>query len=98
MNKWYLVTVTYIKEFTDGTLKRITEHYLLNACSFTDAEAKIYEEVGEFVRGEFLVKGIKSKNFADIFKYDDADEYWIIKTIKKNHFHRIMILWMKLIK
>ncbi|MHA1795815.1 MAG: DUF4494 domain-containing protein [Promethearchaeota archaeon] len=79
MNKWFLVTVTYVKEFTDGTLKRISENYLLNANSFTDAEAKIYKEVGEFTRGEFLVKGIKCKNFGDIFKYDDANEYWIVK-------------------
>ena len=79
MNKWYLVGVKYTKEFTDGTLKRVTEHYLLNANSYTDAEARIYTEVGEFVRGEFLVAHIKQKQYADIYQYDDTDIIWEVK-------------------
>lgn len=79
MNKWFLVGVKYVKEFTDGTLKRITEHYLLNANSYTDAEARIFSEVGEHVRGEFLVANIKQKQFADIFVFEDTELIWECK-------------------
>lgn len=73
MSTWYTVKVKFTKEFQDGTLKRVTEAYLVNAGSFTEAEARIYEEVGEFIRGEFIVMAIARTDFADIFHYDDSD-------------------------
>lgn len=79
MTNWYTIKVKYIKEFTDGTLKKITEPYLVNAMSFTDAEARIYKEVGETVRGEFLVTSISKTDFADIFHYDDAETWYKAK-------------------
>lgn len=79
MNSWYTVKVKFTKEYQDGTLKRVTEPYLVNSLSFTDAEARIYQEVGEFVRGEFLVTSISKTEFADIFHYDDADVWYKCK-------------------
>ncbi len=79
MNSWYTVKVKYTKEFQDGTLKRVTEPYLVNSVSFTDAEARIYQEVGEFIRGEFLVTSIAKTDFADIFQYDDTDIWYKCK-------------------
>lgn len=79
MNSWYTVKVKFTKEFQDGTLKRVTEPYLINALSFTEAEARIYEEVGEFIRGEFVVTSIAKTDFADIFQYDDADNWYKCK-------------------
>lgn len=79
MNSWYTVKVKFTKEFQDGTLKRVTEPYLVNSLSFTEAEARIYREVGEFVRGEFLVTSISKTDFADIFHYDDAEDWYKCK-------------------
>jgi len=79
MNSWYTVKVKFTKEFQDGTLKRVTEPYLVNSLSFTEAEARIYEEVGEFIRGEFIVTSIAKTDFADIFHYDDADKWYKCK-------------------
>jgi len=79
MNSWYTVKVKFTKEYQDGTLKRVTEPYLVSSLSFTDAEARIYQEVGEFVRGEFLVTSISKTEFADIFHYDDADVWYKCK-------------------
>lgn len=72
MNKWYMVTVSYIKEYDNGTIGRVSEPYLLNATSYADAEKRIYTEVGEYQRGEFFVKDIKQKQYADLFHYEDA--------------------------
>lgn len=79
MNSWYTVKVKFTKEFQDGTLKRVTEPYLINSLSFTEAEARIYEEVGEFIRGEFIVTSIAKTDFADIFQYDDSDKWYKCK-------------------
>jgi hypothetical protein len=79
MNSWHTVKVKYTKQLQDGTLKRVTEPYLVNSISFTDAEARIHQEVGEFVRGEFMVTSISKTDFADIFHYDDAEVWYKCK-------------------
>ncbi|MEX1003473.1 MAG: DUF4494 domain-containing protein [Crocinitomicaceae bacterium] len=79
MNNWYTIKVKYTKEFTDGTLKRVTEPYMVNSMSFTEAEARIYKEVAEYVRGEFQVTSIAKTDYADIFHYDDAEVWYKVK-------------------
>lgn len=76
MNNWYLTAVKFTKEFTDGTLKRTTDPHLINAMSFTEAEARAHYEVGQYVRGEFIVKSIAKQEFEDIFRFDDADKWF----------------------
>lgn len=76
MNYWNLIKVKYTKEYQDGTLKRVTDQFLISAMSFTEAEARIYKEVGEHIRGEFIVKSITKKDFADVFQYDDSDTWF----------------------
>lgn len=79
MNSWYTVKVKYTKQLEDGRLKRVTEPYLIDAMSFTDAEARIYHELGQTVQGEFLITGIAKTDYADIFHYEDADDWYKCK-------------------
>lgn len=79
MNSWYTVKVKYTKQLEDGTLKRVNEPYLFDAVSFTDAEARVFEELGAQIRGEFLVTGISKVEFADIFHYEDAGDWYKCK-------------------
>ncbi|MCC5922322.1 MAG: DUF4494 domain-containing protein [Crocinitomicaceae bacterium] len=79
MNSWFTVKVRYTKQLEDGRLKRVTEPYLVDAVSFTDAEARIYEEVGTSVQGEFVITGISKTDFADIFYYEDAEDWYKCK-------------------
>jgi len=76
---WYTVKVKYTKTLEDGKIKRVTEPYLLNAASFTDAEARAHEEVGATVRGEFDVVSISRTDVHDIFSDDDADTWYKCK-------------------
>lgn len=73
----YLVKCKFTKEFTDGTLKRVTEQYIIQAVSFSDAETRAYKEVGEYVRGEFHITAIAIQNIADIFMFGDTDVIFI---------------------
>lgn len=79
MNSWFTIKVKYTKQLEDGRLKRVTEPYLVDAISFTDAEARIYEEVGTNIKGEFIITGISKTDYADIFYYDDADDWYKCK-------------------
>lgn len=76
MNNWFEVKVKYTKQQEDGSFKRVTEGYLLAAMTFSDAETRIYEELGSQIRGEFIVTGIKRENYQDIFAYNDADVWY----------------------
>lgn len=76
MNSWFTVKVKYTKQLEDGTFKRVSEPYLLAAMTFTDAEARIYEELGSIIRGEFLVTDISRTDVHDIFHYEDADTWY----------------------
>jgi hypothetical protein len=79
MNNWFTVKVKYTKQLDNGTFKRVSEPYLLAAMTFTDAEARIYEELGSIIRGEFNVVGITRTEIHDIFAYDDADIWYKVK-------------------
>jgi hypothetical protein len=79
MNNWFTVKVKYTKQLDNGTFKRVSEPYLLAAMTFTDAEARIYEELGSIIRGEFNVVGIARTEIHDIFAYDDADVWYKVK-------------------
>lgn len=81
MNNWFTVKVKYTKQLENGTFKRVTEPYLLAAMTFTDAEARIYEELGEIIRGEFEVVSIARTEIHDIFSYDDSDTWFKVKMI-----------------
>jgi hypothetical protein len=75
-NNWFEVKVKYTKQLDNGTFKRVSEPYLISAMSFSDAESRAYEEVGSFVRGEFVITAIKRENIHDIFQYEDADVWY----------------------
>lgn len=81
MNSWFLVKVKYTKQLEEGTFKRVTEPYLVAAMTFTDAEARIYSEMGTSIRGEFTVTNIARANFVDIFYYEDAQTWYKCKIV-----------------
>jgi hypothetical protein len=70
----YQTKVKYTKQNEDGSFKRVSEEYLLGAETFTDAEARIYEELGKFIKGEFRILAIKIVNFSGVFIDDDFQE------------------------
>jgi len=79
MNSWFTVKVKYTKQLDNGTFRRVAESYMLAAMTFTDAEARIYEELGSSIRGEFLVMGIARTDLQDIFQYDDSKTWFKCK-------------------
>lgn len=79
MNNWFTVKVKYTKQLENGTFKRVSEPYLLAAMTFTDAETRIYEELGQIIKGEFNVVGISRTEVHDIFYYEECDTWYKCK-------------------
>lgn len=84
MSNWFTVKVKYTKGLDNGSFKRVSEPYLLAAMTFTDAEARIYEELGPMIKGEFTVVGIARTELHDIFVYDDAETWYKCKVRYEN--------------
>lgn len=79
MKIWFKCTVKYQREEENGKLKNVAEHYLVDAVSYTEAEARIYEELGSIIRGEFEVSAITKSRVIDLFHYDDSDVWYQCK-------------------
>ena len=78
MNTWFLCKIRYEKVMENGMQKKVTEPYLVDALSFTEAEARIIEEVTPFISGEFTVSDISRAHYSEIFtsEEDSADKWF----------------------
>lgn len=79
MRTWFLCKVKYAKENEQGLLKNVSEQYLVDAVSFTEAEARIYDMLGSVIRGDFQVTNISKSNIVDVFFYEDIDIWYKCK-------------------
>ena len=71
---WFECKVRYQKTQEDGSEKITTEHYTVDALSFTEAEAKIIEEMAVYVSGELRVDNINRAAYGEIFFSDISDD------------------------
>ena len=55
MHNWFECKISFEKMMENGMQKKVTEPYLVDALSFTEAEARIIEEIRPFISGEFTV-------------------------------------------
>jgi len=77
MHNWFECKIRYEKVMENGMNKKVTEPYLVDALSFTEAEARILEEEKPFISGELTVADIKRANYTELFPAtDDAADKW----------------------
>lgn len=79
--QWFICKVRYEKMQEDGMQKMVNEPYLVDALSFSEAEARITEEITPYMQGDFSVSAVKRTNISEIFFNEDtsADKYYKIK-------------------
>jgi len=68
---FYQVKVKFQKQTDEGLLKTVTEAYLVDAVSFTEAEARITGIMSAEIEGEFKVKAAAETNYEQILMLDD---------------------------
>lgn len=83
MHTWFECKIRYEKVMENGMNKKVTEPYLVDALSFTEAEARIIEEMTPFISGEFTVSDIKRANYSELFPSEEeaADRWFKCKLV-----------------
>lgn len=79
IHNWFLCKVSYEKILENGMQKKVTEPYLVDALSFTEAEARIIEEMSPFITGEFTVSAVGRAKLSEVFFNEDGDRYYKAK-------------------
>jgi hypothetical protein len=83
IHTWFECKIRYEKTMENGMNKKVTEPYLVDALSFTEAEARIIEEMTPFISGEFTVSDIKRANYSELFPSEEeaADRWFKCKLV-----------------
>lgn len=82
MTKEYIESnVRYERQTEDGGLKKVTERYIVDALTFTEAEHRLMEEVGCFASGELQVRDMKRVEYYEVFESTDdvADKFFKVR-------------------
>ena len=75
--KWFICKIRFEKTMEDGLQKKVTEIYVVDALSFTEAEARITEQMSSYISGEFSIENIDPAPFGEIFFSDgETDDKW----------------------
>ena len=80
-NNWMLAKIRYEKTCQDGKNRKVSELYLVDELSFTEAEARVIEETKCFISGDMQVSAIKYENISELFSSGEEkdDKYYKIK-------------------
>lgn len=74
---WFECKIRYDKTMEDGKIKRVTETYMVDALTFTEAERRFLEEVEPFMSGDYEVSDIKKAKVAELMQsVDSNDDRW----------------------
>ncbi|MCM1369959.1 MAG: DUF4494 domain-containing protein [Candidatus Amulumruptor caecigallinarius] len=79
MALWFECKVRYDKTMENGLVKKVNEPYLVDALTFTEAEARIIEEMKPFISGEYSVSSEKKTKISEIFFNEGCDRYYLVK-------------------
>lgn len=81
-SKFFEVKIQYQKMQEDGKEKKVTEQYVVESLSFTEAEARIIKEMTPYISGEFDVVSEKIAPFNEIFLSDNStDDKWFVSKV-----------------
>lgn len=71
---WFECKVRYEKVMEDGTQKKVTEQYTVDALSFSEAEQRITEEMSAYISGEYEITDVRKAPYKEVFFSDNEPE------------------------
>ena len=71
---WFECKIRYEKVMEDGLQKKVTEQYVVDALSFSEAETRIIEKMSAYISGEFEVTDVKKAQYKEVFFSDAAND------------------------
>ncbi len=79
MALWFECKVRYEKIAENGMVKKVNEPYLVDALTFTEAEARIIDEMKPFISGEYSISSEKKTRIAEVFFKEGGDRWYLVK-------------------
>lgn len=81
MAQWIEVRARYDKMMENGSVKKVTEPYLVDALSCTEAEARVTEELKPFIggSGDFRISSVVTTKISEIFWDAAGDRFYKVK-------------------
>jgi hypothetical protein len=77
MHNWFECKVQYDKISSDDSKqKKTTDTYLVDALSFTEAEARLIREVSPYISGEYTVSNIRRTRVYELFDAPTGDRWY----------------------
>lgn len=71
---WFEVKIKYNKISEEGKEVKVSETYLIDAMSFTEAESRITTSLKEMIQGNFYIVSIKKSNITELIESDDIND------------------------
>jgi hypothetical protein len=82
LHNWFECKIQYEKlSLEDGLQKKVTATCLVDALSFTEAEARIIEELSEQIVGEFTVCSVRRSRIYELFKGSNEGTWFKVKIL-----------------
>ena len=82
VSKFFEVKIQYQKMQEDGKEKKVTEQYVVEALSFTEAESRIAEEMLPYTDGDLDVVSEKIAPYNEIFLSENStDDKWFVSKV-----------------
>lgn len=81
MQNWFECGLKYDKTLENGMQKKVAQPYLVDALSFTEAEARITEEIKPYISEEFTIQTIKRAKLSELFFNDNGDKFFKAKVL-----------------
>ena len=79
MKTWYTCKIKHNKEAEDGLLKQVTEAFLVDAVSYTEAETRINDIAAQDMHGEWAVTQITKTNIVEVIPSEEAETWFKCK-------------------
>ena len=79
MLNWYETKIKYEKTAKEGKIVKVSESYLVDALTFTEAENRINEEMKPFISGKFIVDSIRRARINELFVNENGDKWYKCK-------------------
>lgn len=76
---WFECKVRYERMAENGVVKKVNEPYLVDALTFTEAEARIIEKITPYISGDFSISAVKKTKVSEIFFDDRGDRFYMVK-------------------
>lgn len=81
MSLWFECKVKFDKIQDNGSVKKANDAYLVDALSFTEAEARIIEMITPYMSGEFSISAVKKTKISEIFWDESGDRFYMVKVM-----------------